>query len=127
MTGQIRSYSIHPSKSVNSISTFYLHATTARRKNSEQDEDFIPLIVAPVVIIVCLCWSILYLVKKYKVCRRRQVAQETYEERQTETTNDRVTTDDRVTANNRVTTMDHGSQNENKREMCQVEVKSYHT
>ena len=84
------SFGIGPTKSgIIGASSSFNHRTTSGGLENEENEDFIPLIVVPVLIIVCICCSVLYLLKKYKVCTRRQISQVTSDAPATEITDDR--------------------------------------
>lgn len=97
MSNQHLSFAMNPTKSGPvASSSFYHHTTSAGGNTSEKAEDFIPLIIVPVLIITCICCSLVYLIKKYKVCRRRSVVfHETSDVPDTEITDDRGTHNDR--------------------------------
>ena len=90
MSYQQNSYDISPTKSGTVASSSFYHHTTSN--TSEKVGDFAPLIIVPVLIITCICCSLVYLIKKYKICRRRSIVfHETSEAQGTEITNDRGT------------------------------------
>ena len=103
MSYRHHSFKVSPTKSGTvASSSFYHHTTSAEGNDSGKTEDFIPLIIVPVLIMTCICCSLVYLIKKYKVCRRRSVVfHETSEAQGTEITDDRGThTDSRLNKEN---------------------------